>query len=130
MQNIGVWLLSVVAMVFLPCLPVIIEWLRTGDVKEDTLTITVAVMAAGFIFTASHVLLLSSYIILFIGSLLLNTAVSPATPINVHRWDVIVLAVVATLHAVERLGWHVVLSQPFPEKFALRRETASEGSEK
>jgi len=86
-------------------------------------------MAAGFIFTASHVLLLSGYTLLFILSLLLNVDVGPGTPINVGSWGGVTLGVIATLHAAERLGWHVVLSQPFPEGFALKKEMASEGNE-
>jgi hypothetical protein len=127
-NNIGVWLLSILATIVLPALPLGIEWLRLGHFKDDTIAITAAVMAAGFIFTACHTIFLSAYILLFIGSLLLNIDVGPGTPVGIDRWSGTLLLSVALLHASERLWWHIILSRPFPEGFALQKDKADGGT--
>lgn len=116
LDRIGIWLLSVIATLALPCLPLCIEWLRTGDMKSDTMTLTAAVLAATFIFSAEHVLNLCVYILLFVVNLLFNTVVGPTSPAGIDAWTGTLLMSVTFFHAIERFWWHVVLDRPFPDR--------------
>ena len=109
----GVWLLSIIATLCLPCLPLFIEWIKTSHLKTDTVTLTAAVLAAGLIFTSEHVIYFSLYFMLFLVNLVINTSISPASPPGLDKWDSVLMLSIAILHASERFWWHVVLVRPF-----------------
>jgi hypothetical protein len=116
LNGIGMWLLSVIATLVLPCLPLFIEWLKDGRIKPETIFVTAAILAATFAFTAEHVILFSAYLLFFLVNLLLDVTTGPSRPVALDHWAGILLAGVAILHAGERFWWHVVLDRSFPER--------------
>jgi hypothetical protein len=111
----GVWLLSVIATVAAPCIPLLIELLRSGTVKSDSIYITAAVMSAAFAVSAEHALFLSLYIALFVINLIFDMVSGPFTTM-LDAWAGTLLGLIAALHATERVWWHIVLDRPFPDR--------------
>jgi len=124
-SNIGFWLFSILSMLILPCLPVIIELLHNGSVKSENLILTAAVLAAGFAFTVEHILVFVAYSAIFLGSLVIDLAAGPSSPVGTSSTAGPLLIAVCGLHTLERFRWHVVLSLPFPENMIFRRRKAS-----
>jgi hypothetical protein len=114
-NSVGIFALSLIAMLVLPCLPLAIEWLHSSHIANGTKTVTAAVLSSGFLFSAEHYVYRSVYAVLFLGSLLLTFAVGPESPAGIERWDGTFLLVVALFHCSERLYWHVFLDRPFPD---------------
>jgi hypothetical protein len=106
--------MSVLGTLGLPCLPLVVERLRDGHVKDDSYFLTAAVLAATFIFTADHYVFRCIYILLFLINLLLDI-VPGQTARDLAHYSGTLLLSVALLHATERFWWHVVWDQPFPD---------------
>ena len=123
-NNLGVWALSLIATLILPCLPLAVEYLHTSKVQPENITLTAAVMAAGFIFTAEHPLTLCAHVLLFLAGLLLGGNTGASSPVSIERWSGTLLVAVGLVHAIERFIWHGVLARPFPEGllFGKRRQ--------
>lgn len=120
-HRFGVCILSLIATLLIPCLPLFVEFLKSGAVREDNLTLTAAVLASVFIFTAGHMLYFCLYILLCIFSLLINLTAGPTSPDFVSGIGGSLLASVVILQASERIWWHMVMSRPFPEQLELNR---------
>jgi hypothetical protein len=114
-DGFGIFVLSVLAVIVLPCLPVILEWIHISHVGNATKTITTAVLAAGFIFSAEHNVLRVIYAILFLAGFSLTLGTGPQSPVGIDNWDGTLLLAVALIHAAERFFWHVFLERPFPD---------------
>lgn len=108
-------MMSLLAGLFLPCLPLVIEWLKSGHIDKQNIVITTAILAATFIFTAEHKICQAIYIIIFVSALLLNTVSGPFAEQVMQAYAGTLLASVALLHSSERMWWHLVLNRPFPE---------------
>lgn len=114
--KIGVCLISISATLLLPCLPLMIEWLRDGHMKSDTISITATVLASALIFTTEHPLLFFAYLVLFIANFLLSTVGGPSAAAWLEHYAGTLLIAVCFLHACERFFWHCVLDRPFPDR--------------
>ena len=110
----GVWLMSVLGTLGLPCLPLLVERLRDSQIKNDSYFLTAAVLAASFIFTADHYVFRAIYILLFLINLLLDIVPGDTTKDLAH-WSGSLLVGVALLHATERFWWHIIWDRPFPD---------------
>lgn len=115
LNRFSVFGFAIMAIIAFPCLPVFIEWYRTGIVKSDTYYITAAVLAAAFAVTAEHIAFIGLYITSFVVNLILDMVHGPFSD-EVDHWAGVVLAVVCAMHASERVWWHVVLDRPFPDR--------------
>lgn len=113
--RVGVWLLSLVALVGAPCLPLLIELLKIGTIGSNSIYITASVMCVGFVFMAENTLIRVVYIVLFSLTLIFNMVSGPYSP-ELNSWSSIILIGVCVLHASERAYWHVALDRPFPER--------------
>ena len=113
-NKLGIWLFSILGTVAAPCLPVLIELLRNGFVQSGSFYITSAVMSAAFAVSAEHVLFRALYFALFVINLVFNNVTGPFSP-QLDNWAGTLLFMVALLHAIERVWWHIVLDRPFPE---------------
>lgn len=111
----GVFSFSLFATIFLPCLPLMIEWLRTSHITNSTVTLTATVLCAGFGFSAENYAMRTVYGVLFVVSLLLNVGVGPNSPVGIDRFDGAILLTVAFFHSAERAWWHLYLDKPFPD---------------
>jgi len=112
----GVWLLSVMATIAAPCLPLFIELLKSGSVRSDSIYITAAVISAAFSVSAQHVMFRALYIALFVVNLIFDmVAGSGPFKEQLDSWAVGLLVLVAVLHTTERAWWHLVMNRPFPE---------------
>ena len=120
-RQIGIWILSIIATLILPCLPLGIELFRAGKVTSDTIYVTAAILSASFAFTAEHVLFFCMYLLLFVVTLLLDLETGPQHSFSLEAWAGTLLFVVSLLHATERFWWHVVLDRPFPERLSWSR---------
>jgi predicted Na+-dependent transporter len=112
--RIGVWLMSILATVAAPCIPIFIEFLKNGTIKSDSIFITATVMSAAFAVSAEHVLWRALYFALFVVNLILDIVSGPFDA-QVASWAGTLLLSVASLHVMERAWWHIALNRPFPE---------------
>ena len=86
LDGIGVWFLAIIATLLLPCLPLMVEWVRDGHIEAtDTVCVTAAVLSATFIFTAEHRIYLGLYMILFGVSILVDT-VGASSPTGLYGY--------------------------------------------
>lgn len=122
LNNLGVWALSLIATLVLPCLPLAVEYLHKSKMEPENITLTAAVMASGFIFTAEHPLTLCAHVLLFLAGLLLGGSAGSASPISVEHWSGTLLIAVGLVHAIERFIWHVMLARPFPDGLLFRKK--------
>jgi hypothetical protein len=113
-DRVGTWLLSLLATLLLPCLPLVVEMLKNGHVDKGNVVITASVLAATFIFTAGHRIAMVFYVLLFVIALLLDTISGPLAEQMVRDYSGTLLVAVALLHTSERFHWHIVLDRPFP----------------
>lgn len=118
-DGFGTCLLSVIFTIMVPCLPIGIEWLRTGNVIPDSFLITAAVLSALYGCSAESNLFRAFYSFMFLVSLVIdafggNTA-SSSVGATAGQYAGTLLAAVALVHASERLWWHVVWDRPFPD---------------
>jgi hypothetical protein len=125
-KNFPSWFASVTCVIIMPCLPVIIEWMRSGYDKSDTMTLTAAVLSIGFCVTTESIMLFFVYFLLFLTNILVNTVVGPNSPVILTGWEGYLLLGVIGLHAIERGRWHVVLDRPFPDTQWMRRISGQE----
>jgi hypothetical protein len=116
LNKVGTWLMSILACLLLPCLPIVIGGLRDGKLDRESMIITAAILAATFIFTAGHQILRVVYILLFISALLLDTIRSDFASVVMETYAGSLFLGVACLQAAERFWWHIALDRPFPEK--------------
>lgn len=67
-DGFGVWVYSLVCMIFLPCFPLLVEGFKTdlGNVKRESILLTAAVLAAGYLVSARTYLPRSMYIVVFL----------------------------------------------------------------
>jgi len=107
-------MMSVLACLALPCLPLVVELLKNGKIDQGNIVITTSILAATFIFTAGHRIAQVIYAILFVMTLLLDTVQGALAEQMVHNYSGTLLAAVALMHTSERFRWHVVLDRPFP----------------
>jgi hypothetical protein len=115
LDRISVFGFAILAIIAFPCLPVFIEWYRTGEVKADTYYITAAVLAAAFAVTAEHIAFIGLYITSFVINLVLDMVHGPFSD-RVDHWAGILLAAICGIHASERFWWHIFLDRPFPDR--------------
>jgi hypothetical protein len=113
-NRIGVWAFSVVATILAPCLPVGIELWKTGNIESASYCITTTVLAAAFAVSAGNKLFLSLYIVLFVINLVFYIVTGPFSP-QLDDWAGRMLLMVAVLHGMQRVWWHIVLDRPFPD---------------
>jgi hypothetical protein len=106
---------AVVFTIAVPCLPVIIEWYRTGDVRSDTYYLVAAVLAAAFAVSAERRAFFGLYVTSFVINLILDMVHGPFSGV-VDQWAGMLLAGVCVLHVSERAWWHIVLDRPFPDR--------------
>lgn len=111
----GVWVMSILATLALPCLPVAVEYIKSAKITDETFTVTSAVMSSAFIFTAESKWTQAVYASIFITSLLLNLGIGPHSPTNLSGWGGYLLISLLILHGTERFWWHVFLDRPFPD---------------
>jgi hypothetical protein len=111
----GIWLMSVMATIFAPCLPLVIELFKSGTVKTDNIYITASVMSAAFWVSGEHVLFRALYLLLFVFNLILHMVADGPFASELNNWAWKLLGLVAVLHATERIWWHLILNRPFPE---------------
>jgi hypothetical protein len=116
LNRISVFAFAIMATIAFPCLPVFIEWYRTGSVKSDTYYITAAVLASAFAVSAEHIAFIGLYITSFVINLILDMVHGPFSAV-VDVWAGSVLAAVRGLHISERVWWHVFLDRPFPDRW-------------
>lgn len=102
-------------MVGAPCLPLLIELLKTGDIKSNSIYITASVMCVGFVFMAGNILIRVVYTILFILTLIFDVISGPFSE-ELNSWAGVILMGVCMLHMSERAYWHLALDRPFPER--------------
>lgn len=116
LDGLSTYALSLLATLLLPALPLPIEWLKTDHVEPESYLITVAVLAAGFGFSAEHNSYRAGYGLLFLTGLILDIVGKSgkvASQADGYAW--VLLLAVAALHGSERFWWHVVLDRPFPD---------------
>lgn len=115
--KLGVWLLSVLALIGAPCLPLIIELLKTGSMRSDSIYITASVMCIGFVFMAENMLIRVVYMSLFALTLIFDIVSGPFSE-ELNSYAGLILIGVCVLHASERFYWHIGLDRPFPERIS------------
>ncbi len=98
LESVGTWMMSLLACVMLPCLPLIIGALK-----------------ATFIFSASRQIIKALYILLFMSAVLFETIHSQFSQSILNGYAVTLLVAVALLQAADRFWWHVALTRPFPD---------------
>lgn len=109
------WLFSILCTIGIPCVPILIEFMKTDTVDRGSYLLVAAVLAAAFGVPAEHYLFRFGYGILFLITLLLDTVtLSPSVAVIADRYAGSLLLAVAILHASERFRWHVMLRRPFP----------------
>ncbi|MGY3238108.1 uncharacterized protein YkuJ [Bradyrhizobium sp. USDA 4448] len=113
-DKVGTWLMSVLACLALPCLPLLVELLKKGQIDLGNIMITASILSSTFIFTAGHRIAQVIYSLLFVIALLLDAVSGGLAEQMVHHYSGTLLAAVAFLHTSERFRWHVVLDRPFP----------------
>lgn len=110
------WLLSLVFMIVVPCLPLAIEAAKnTGVVKPDSLYMTAAVLAASYGIATDHMAFRFGYSCGFFAPLILLYQPETGPKWVSSGWAVEFMVAVATLHALERFRMHVVLNRGFPD---------------
>jgi hypothetical protein len=114
-NRFSVFGLAILATIASPCLPIVIEWYRTGDVKADTYYLTAAVLASAFAVTAEHNAFRGLYIVSFVINLIVDTIHGPFSD-RVERWAGILLATICVFHMSERFWWHIFQARPFPDR--------------
>jgi hypothetical protein len=115
-DGLSTWFFAVVAMLLVPCIPVLIDFLKNGVVSKDIYLVTSAVLAAGYFFAAEHNLLRGIYFLLFLITIILDTlTLNGDVAATVDKYAGLLLLAVAIAHSSERFWWHVVLERPFPD---------------
>ena len=115
LESVGTWMMSLLACVMLPCLPLIIGALKDGTVENESTLITAAVLAATFIFSASRQIIKALYILLFMSAVLFETIHGQFSQSILNGYAVTLLVAVTLLQAADRFWWHVALTRPFPD---------------
>lgn len=115
-RKIGNYIFSIFGAIFLPLLPLTIEWLQKGSILNKNIAIAASILAVSFAIISEHNLYRAIYLFVFIVALILHTLIISG-PIYSGADDYAVhLLGAATLpHIVERLWWHIVLDRPFPD---------------
>jgi hypothetical protein len=116
-------------MIVVPMLPVAIEALKhSGSVMPETFLLTAAVLAVGYGFSSQEPLSWAAYGFIFLACLVYDAAPDLTVPkiwwprfmkefgdwITDHL-PLSLMLLVSVLHTGERLIWHVVRDQPFPD---------------
>lgn len=114
-DKLFLWLCSLLAVIGVPCVPIFLEWLKTGIVTSNTYFITSIVLNATYFFGTESWFYRFWYGALFGINCLLD-GTPPSSPVHtvVDHGGALLIAV-AVLHASERFGWHVFQDRPFPD---------------
>jgi hypothetical protein len=107
------WLCILLAVIGVPCLPVLLRLLRGQPPTEEYLLTSVILSATYFFGTVSWFYRFF-YAALFSANALISASNVGTFPSLVHSGGTLLIAL-AFLHAAERFGWHVVNDYPFPE---------------
>jgi hypothetical protein len=115
-------------MVVVPLFPIMVEWIKTGDVKPETFLLTAAVLAAGYGFSTQAPLSWGLYALIFLFSVAIDynpsgVLVPAGLAVGISdrvRWIFdhpasSLLLFAAGYHSLERFWWHVVWRRPFPD---------------
>jgi hypothetical protein len=130
-DRLMVWLMSLMAIVVVPLLPLFVEFEKhSGVVKDESLYMTAAVLAAGYGFTSEGNGFRAGYTGLFLWSVAANykpeqaervaaAAQATATAIETN-WPfdhaaIVAILITICLHASERFAWHVLGDRRFPD---------------
>jgi hypothetical protein len=114
-EKIFLWLCTIGCVIALPCLPIPLEYMRTGKVSQDTLLIICVIISATYGLTAGSWFYKFFYWSIFAISCIFDVTpeTSPVVNIAHHGWSL--LAGLAALQAAERFNWHVFQDRPFPD---------------
>ncbi|MBB3394187.1 MULTISPECIES: hypothetical protein [unclassified Rhizobium] len=130
-RRLMVWLMSLMAIIVVPLLPLFVEFEKhAGLIKDESYYMTAAVLAAGFGFTSEGYGFRAGYIALFLWCIVADYrpeqaeqavgAINTVQAISTQSWifgHAALVAIILTvlLHAIERFAWHVVYDRRFPD---------------
>jgi len=115
-DGLSTWLLSVIATLGIPSVPIGIEYYHLGAVPRETCYVTSIILSPTFLFTAEHNFFRCCYIILLSFSIVFDIITPAQTMVpGIGTSAGAFVAAVAVLHALERFWWHVVEARPFPD---------------
>lgn len=116
MDGIGTWLLSLLASLLIPAIPIWLELARSPHIaRPETLFVTGVILSGSFAFSAQHNLFRFLYIILGGINIFMDIVNNGSTPGVGDHYALYLLLGAALLHASERFWWHVILERPFPD---------------
>ncbi len=76
----GVWILSIVCVIFLPCFPLLVEGYKTNwDIRRESVLLTAAVLAAGYLVSSRTNTPRAMYIVVFLVSVAYDFRPAPLT---------------------------------------------------
>jgi hypothetical protein len=115
-DKISTWIFSIVATIVLPSIPIILDWLKYGEVKRDTFLITSMILSGTFLVISEHNLYRSLYILFLVVSIGFDiSSLSKAAEDMAAVYAGTLFIAIIVAHATERFWWHVVLDRPFPD---------------
>ncbi len=112
--RVGVWTLSIAAVVIIPMLPLLVEARKNaGVVKEENYLLTAAVLAAGFGFTSEGNFFRAAYILVFLACIVFDqpdaaagaTLTGPATVTAIQPSPLVAFASAHSAWAGDAIGW-------------------------
>lgn len=114
-EKLFLWLCAVGCVVALPCLPIPLEYMRTGKVSQDTLLVISVILSATYGLTAGSWFYKFFYWAMFAVSVLFDVTPETSPVLNIARHGWSLLGAIAALHSTERFNWHIFQDRPFPD---------------